>query len=265
MAHSFSFNQVRRFYEQSFVVDSYATSQDLFPAEKQLFESHQSAIDQKRLLDIGVGSGRTTVYLQQRVAHYVGIDYSAGMIKRCKQKFKHLDFRWGDARQLDFEAESFDAVVFSFNGIDSVPNEDRLRILQEINRVLSPGGLLIFSSHNLDYPRKSAYAYEGIYWHPNPLTFIKENYKDLRKYVKNIRNHQRNKKLEVHHDGYALINDQMNSYSLLVYYTSKKHQCQQLKEQGFDDIQMVDHQGQFLSIDQPCRDPWIYYAAKKIS
>ena len=48
-----------------------------------------------------------------------------------------------------FDDASFDAIVFSFNGLDSViPKEKRSRCLRECWRVLRPAGVLVFSSHN---------------------------------------------------------------------------------------------------------------------
>jgi SAM-dependent methyltransferase len=56
----------------------------------------------------------------------------------------------GDATNLQqIATASFDAAVFSLNGIDSIRTDsDRSRCFQEIARVLRPGGYFIFSSHN---------------------------------------------------------------------------------------------------------------------
>jgi SAM-dependent methyltransferase len=102
------------------------------------------------VLDLGVGGGRTTPYLSRIAARYVGVDYSEAMVRACKRKFPTLDFVLADASDLSvFENDSFDAIVFSFNGLDSVvPGERRSRCLRECLRVLRPTGLLIFSTHN---------------------------------------------------------------------------------------------------------------------
>ncbi len=130
------------------VASYYAALNYLTPCEKLLFRSYIKP--EMNVLDLGVGGGRTTAYLSSIASRYVGIDYSEAMLQACKKKFPHLDFRLADASDLSsFEDESFDAIVFSFNGIDSViPNEKRLRCLRECWRVLRAEGVLIFSAHN---------------------------------------------------------------------------------------------------------------------
>lgn len=102
------------------------------------------------ILDLGVGGGRTTPHLSQLASRYVGIDYAEEMIRVCRTKFPRLQFAVADASDLSgFEAGSFDAVIFSFNGLDHLcPDQKRQRCLQECHRVLKPGGVFIFSSHN---------------------------------------------------------------------------------------------------------------------
>jgi SAM-dependent methyltransferase len=135
-------------YDAPEVVAHYAALDYLTPCERMLFEAYiprGSAI-----LDLGVGGGRTTPYLASRASRYVGVDYAAAMVKACGTKFPGLEFVVGDAANLSaFPDASFDAVVFSFNGIDYVlPQQARRRCLGHIHRVLRAKGVLIFSSHN---------------------------------------------------------------------------------------------------------------------
>ncbi len=54
-----------------------------------------------------------------------------------------------DAAMLAFSDKSFDAALFSFNGIDCIfPSPLRRQALSEMRRVVRPGGLVYFSGHN---------------------------------------------------------------------------------------------------------------------
>jgi SAM-dependent methyltransferase len=135
-------------YSAPDVAAHYATLNYLSPCERLLFEMYIP--EGSAILDLGVGGGRTTPFLSSRASHYVGLDYSSSMVERCHTKYPDLQFRVGDAADLStFPDSQFDAVVFAYNGIDFVlPASSRQRCLKHVFRVLKPGGVLIFSSHN---------------------------------------------------------------------------------------------------------------------
>jgi SAM-dependent methyltransferase len=104
-----------------------------------------------RVLDIAVGGGRTTGLLSRHAASYVGIDIAEGMVELARERFPGADLRIGDARDLaGFEPGSFDLVVFSFNGIDSLDHDDRRRAVRAMRRVVAPTGRVVFSTFSLD-------------------------------------------------------------------------------------------------------------------
>lgn len=138
-------------YERDEIVAHYAAATDLYPVEAELFGRH--VVAGERVLDLGVGAGRTTPWLSARAGAYVGLDLSEGMVSWCSRRFPGAGFVQGDATDLRrFDDGAFDVVVFSFNGIDCIPDEaGRQRCLAECRRVLAPGGRVIFSSHNARY------------------------------------------------------------------------------------------------------------------
>lgn len=135
-------------YDAPHVVSYYASLNYLTPCERLLFDCYIKPGSD--ILDLGVGGGRTTAYLAGRSSHYVGADYAPAMVQACQAKFPTLPFKVADGADLSaFREESFDAVVFAFNGIDFVlPSAARRACLGHICRILKPGGVLIFSSHN---------------------------------------------------------------------------------------------------------------------
>ena len=72
-------------YRDPKVVSHYAALDYLTACERLLFDTYLKP--GMAILDIGVGGGRTTPYLSQKAARYVGVDYSEEMVQSCRRKF----------------------------------------------------------------------------------------------------------------------------------------------------------------------------------
>jgi ubiquinone/menaquinone biosynthesis C-methylase UbiE len=142
----------RRFYESPGVAESFCAHTELCPAEALILESIKEEIHDQPLLEIGVGAGRLTPYLMALTKNYIGIDCSRRMIDLSRSKFSKAEFFMCEAESMTwFEDQRFAAAVFCGNGIDEAANEERVRILKEINRVLRKDGVFLLSSHNFDW------------------------------------------------------------------------------------------------------------------
>lgn len=243
-------------YAKAKVLDYYDGLEELFPAEKVLFEKLSPKIENSKILDIGVGGGRTTKYLLPLSSDYTGVDYVPQFVERVKRKYEGGNFLCADARSLkEFAYEAFDFVLFSYNGIDTVSHEDRLKILKEIYRVLKKGGMFVFSSHNRDYQH-----FKKPYWLIEPQ-FNAAFVKNLFSYVFFLPRHLRMKRHEISGDEYAIVNDSDHRFSLLLYYISIARQNEQLEKIGFSDIEAYNSQGEQVITD--IESFWIYYLANK--
>jgi ubiquinone/menaquinone biosynthesis C-methylase UbiE len=120
--------------------------------ERMAFDTVLERKPSAEILDIGIGGGRTTELLSQAGTRYVGIDYVRELVDAARKRHPRVHLTQMDARKLNFDNDSFDLVVFSYNGLDSVGLDDRAEILAEVQRVLRPGGVFLFSSLNLHGP-----------------------------------------------------------------------------------------------------------------
>ena len=137
----------RQRFEDPDAVELYEAMDGLTACETALFERHVPS--GARVLDLGVGAGRTTPWLQARAATYVGIDLAPAMVDAARRRHPDVDLRVGDAADLAQLADGVvDVVVFSYNGIDYLDDGARGRALDEVHRVLVPGGTYVFSSHD---------------------------------------------------------------------------------------------------------------------
>lgn len=147
------------FVKKSFLVDAvierYAEvtrELGLWISERTLFQQYVKK--DSRILDIGCGTGRTTFGLH-RLGYYkiVAVDFSEKMIDAARSiaeaTREDIQFEVGDATQLQYPGQSFDVVLFSHNGLMTIPtNEARLVALYEIHRMLRQDGVFIFTTHD---------------------------------------------------------------------------------------------------------------------
>lgn len=247
----------QQIYEDAGVIDIYRSAAPPQQAELNMFEPLNDELKNGRLLDIGIGAGRTTAYLAPKAGHYVGVDYSHGLVKAAAQLYPGTEILWCDARDMSqFEDATFDFVNFSFNGLDSLDHEGRLQVLAEVHRVLRPGGHWMFSSHNRDYPRRGLLPWQGTF-KPGRV-MLKKSAHALRAHS----NWRRLRKEQVETPEYALVNDEAHDYSLLHYYVTPEAQTRQLEEAGFTDVKVYDQSGN-PTIGKSPSSIWLYYASRR--
>jgi SAM-dependent methyltransferase len=217
------------------------------------------------MLDLGVGTGRTGYTFAPLVERYVGLDYSPRMIARAEEllgREPSAELIVGDARDLAPIEGGFDFVLFSFNGIDAVDHEDRLRVLAEVRAKLNPDGLFLFSSHSLGALPLSARRRRGRHRaHRLPLQLL-EFAADLRHGL-GVRRANREIDLgAARQRGHAIVHDPAHSFRLAVYYVDPQVALDQLREAGLEPLAVIDETGREVDPAEPRRDAWLNYLCR---
>ncbi len=253
----------RRYYERRRVGAHYARKAKLSPPEVEIFKRFGADLRGKRILDLGVGGGRTTGFLLELSSYYVGVDYSPKMIERCRRRFPEANLRVLDARDLSaFPNDCFDFVLFSKAGIDAIGHQDRLTVLAEVHRTLKDGGLFVFSSHNRNaqIPKPWALSHFDVNPVRNPIRFGKR----LVSYPLGIVNYLQNAHRNEFDDEYCVQVDSGDMYSLVHYRIAAAAQRRQLERAGFSNVEAVGMDGHLMPEHEwaTAEDPSIHYVCR---
>lgn len=109
----------------------------------------QYALDGERVLDLGCGNGRLLEILGEKPIEYFGLDTSEKLIEIAKKKYPQDRFEVGDILKLPY-SDNFFNKVFAIRILHHIPSKAfRLRAIEEIKRVLKPGGILILTVWNV--------------------------------------------------------------------------------------------------------------------
>jgi ubiquinone/menaquinone biosynthesis C-methylase UbiE len=139
----------------------------------KLLGNGHNANDQN-VLDIGCGPCKMYKPLSDKSFNYFGYDISKNMLLRCNKTngFEHAkSLTLGSAESLPFNDNQFSAVL-CMGIVEYV--ESPLIVLDEINRILKPGGIVIISLINKFSPYRIWEKY--IY---NTVKKIKNNYSGI--------------------------------------------------------------------------------------
>ena len=96
-----------------------------------------------RVLDVASGTGDLAVELKRRVGaqgSVIGSDFSEGMLDLARAKAPDIRFEWGNALDLPYPDDSFDAATVGFGARNF---SDLARGIAEMARVVRPGGRVV--------------------------------------------------------------------------------------------------------------------------
>jgi demethylmenaquinone methyltransferase/2-methoxy-6-polyprenyl-1,4-benzoquinol methylase len=117
----------------------------------------------KHILDIATGTGDFALEaLSLKPEKVIGVDISEGMLAVGREKMKKkgvadiIELQTGDSENLQFQDNSFDAVIASF-GVRNFENLEKG--LAEMLRVLRPGGRLVI----IEFSKPGMFPFKQVY------------------------------------------------------------------------------------------------------
>ncbi len=146
---------VKNYFENMRVVSDYAKAVDsvgLWASEKMLIERYIPKT--AKVLELGCGAGRIAIGMARLgYENIYASDFSTNMVDVAKQLAErdslNVEFSVQDATAISLPDETFDVVIFGFNGLMQIPkHQNRFKAMCEIHRVLKEDGLLIFTTHD---------------------------------------------------------------------------------------------------------------------
>ena len=117
------------------------------PLDRRLLDKFAASVREVGpACDVGCGPGHVARYLHELGVQVCGVDLSPEMVKRAQQLTPEVEFREGDMMELDAPDATW-AGIAAFYSIIHLSRGDMVRALEELRRVLRPGGLLLLAFH----------------------------------------------------------------------------------------------------------------------
>jgi len=127
------------------------------------------AVGSNQVLDIGCGRGEWLQLLQEQGYQPTGLDTNSVMVTHCQRK--GLNAYTSDALQwLRLQPDNSLCAITAFHVIEHIPFELLLQWTQEAQRVLQPGGVLLYETPNPENILVASHTFYHDPTHRNPLT-----------------------------------------------------------------------------------------------
>ena len=127
-----------------------------FDGLRALFADGPTPLERARVLEVGCGNGdvlASLVTLGARPEGLCGVDLLPDLVADARARHHDLRFEHGNAEALAFDDAAFDYVLL-FTVLTSILDEEMARRLaHEVDRVLAPGGAVVWYDFRVDNPR----------------------------------------------------------------------------------------------------------------
>ena len=206
-------------------------------AERIVLSKYRYALT-GRVLEFGVGGGRMTRHLIQIADTLHGIDIADDMVTYCRQRYPAGTFVREDLRNLSaWDPVMWDAIYGGYNTFDTLSLAERDVLFADVGRLLRPGGIFIFSSHNRGVlpPGRT----------PRPIVRLRprRGARWAMQHPSAIMNYLRLARFQRIEEDHAIVVDEALDYSMLQMYIGRDAQQRQLAKHGLALLDCFDDDG----------------------
>ncbi|MEN8250208.1 MAG: methyltransferase domain-containing protein [Bacteroidota bacterium] len=136
-----------------------------------------------KIIDLATGTGGLGYEMAKLGHEVVGIDLDENMLAKAHKKTSKdlkLSFLHGDATDLPFEDNDFDAATISF-AMHDVPDDIGVKILKEARRVVKEDGFIFILDYNQTESFGAIFLYYValLYESPNYKPFAKRDFRNF--------------------------------------------------------------------------------------
>lgn len=140
-------NIVKRNYEE--IADHYSETRKkhLWPELEKLTQDIKPG---SKVLDVGCGSGKLLMALENKNIRYLGIDQCKKLLNSAEAQFPSAKFNIGDILNLGEINELDYDYVFSIAVLQHIPGHDlQIKALRQLKNKISQNGKIIISTWNI--------------------------------------------------------------------------------------------------------------------
>lgn len=142
------------------VAGDFATTRVFVWPEAEVFVPYINSLKQSRgdvsqplvIADIGCANGRMVPWVKKVGGQYVGVEPASQLLGLAQKNYPHETFQLGSILNLPLKDQSVDVCLLNAS-LHHIPGPLMNQAIQELRRVLKPGGLVCMVNWNLWQPR----------------------------------------------------------------------------------------------------------------
>jgi ubiquinone/menaquinone biosynthesis C-methylase UbiE len=152
--------------------------------KKKLWSGLEDLLDKvetgAKVLDVGCGSGKLLINLQEKGVRYLGVDTCTKLLSHAEEDYPGYEFKEGDILRLGQLPELNFDYVFAVAVLQHIPSEElRVDALKQLKNKVSDKGKIVISNWNMWSNKWTRPNFKNLFIKFSLLKLIGKNKMDL--------------------------------------------------------------------------------------